>query len=104
MKHGVPQGSVLGPLMFLIYINDLHKSIKYCNVWHFADNTNLLIRDNSPKKIQDYVNSDLKHLCRWLRANKMSLNMSKTELLIFKHPNKKNHEFKFHFLLLLIAT
>ena len=96
MKYGIPQGSVLGPLLFLIYINDLHKSIKYCSVRHFADDTNLLISDNSPKKIQDHVNSDLKHLCRWLRANKISLNKSKTELLIFKHPNKKiNHEFKF---------
>ena len=89
MKHGVPQGSVLGPLLFLIYINDLHKSIKYCSVRHFADDTNFLISNNSPKKIQDHVNSDLKHLCRWLRANKISLNKSKTELLIFKHLNKK---------------
>ena len=67
MKHGVPQGSVFGPLLFLIYINDLHKSIKYCSVRQFADDTNLLISNNSPKKIQDHVNS---HLCRWLRANK----------------------------------
>ena len=73
MKYGVPQGSVLGPLLFLIYNDDLHKSINYCSVRHFADDTNLLISDNSPKKIQDYVNSDLKHLCRWLRANKIYL-------------------------------
>ena len=71
MKHGVPQGSVLGPL-FLIYINDLHKSIKYCNVRHFADDTNLLISKNSPKQLQKYLNLDIKNLCKWLRANKIS--------------------------------
>ena len=42
MKLGVPRGSVLGTLLFLIYINDLHTAIKYCNIRHFADDTNLL--------------------------------------------------------------
>ena len=88
MKHGVPQGSVLGPLLFLIYINDLTSAIKYCRVQHFADDTNLLISDGSPKQIQKYINLDLRNLCKWLRANKLSLNTSKTELLVFKHPNK----------------
>ena len=68
IKHGVPQGSILGPLLFLIYINGLHNSMKYCNVRHFADDTNLLISENSPKKMQDHINSDLRCLCRWLRA------------------------------------
>ena len=95
MKHGVPQGSVLGPLLFLIYINDLNNAIKYCGVQHFADNTNLLISNTSPKQIQKYINLDLKNLCKWLWANKISLNTSKTELLVFKHPNKKiNYQFK----------
>ena len=94
-KHGVPQGSVLGPLLFLIYINDLHKAIKYCTVRHFADATNLIIRNNFPKQIQKYIHLDLTNLCKWLRTNKIFLNAGKTELLIFKHPNIKiNCEFK----------
>jgi len=89
MKYGVPQGSVLGPLLFLIYINDLHKAMHFSVVHHFADDTNLLVSNYSIKKIQKQVNLDLKALCRWLRANKISLNASKTEMLIFRHPNKK---------------
>ena len=62
IKHGVPQGSVLGPLLFLIsiYINDLHKSTKHCTVRHFADDTNLLISNNSPKQLQLYLNYEFK--------------------------------------------
>ena len=85
---GVPQGSVLGPLLFLIYINDLHHSILFCNVRHFADDTNLLISNNSLKYINNKINLDLRFLNNWLKANKISLNTSKTELILFKQKSK----------------
>ena len=87
-EHGVPQGSVLGPLLFLIYINDLHQCIQNSNTFHFADDTNLLyvppyrIRNSN---IVKRLNIDLKALNYWLMANKISLNSSKTELIVFRN-------------------
>ena len=95
IHYGVPQGSVLGPLLFLIYINDLHSTINFCTTRHFADDTNLLIKNKSLKQLKKRLNLDLRNLCRWLKCNKISLNASKTKLIIFRHPNKTiNYEFK----------
>ena len=83
VSHGVPQGSVLGPLLFLLYINDLHTALS-SKVFHFADDTNLLNISNSAKKLQKSLNSDLKILYQWLLANKISLNCDKTEIIFFR--------------------
>jgi retron-type reverse transcriptase len=83
--HGVPQGSVLGPLLFLIYINDLHSAIRHSTAYLFADDTNLLHVNQNLKKLQKEMNVDLKGLCSWLLANKISLNKTKTELIYFKN-------------------
>ena len=80
---------MLGPLLFLIYINDLNVAINYAIVHHFADDTNLLITGKSLKSIKKHTNIDLKLLCNWLKANKISLNSSKTEAILFRHPNKR---------------
>ena len=90
IEFGVPQGSVLGPLLFLIYINDLNQAIKFSRVHHFADDANLLLVDNSLKKINKHINHDLKLLTTWLRANRISLNTSKTEILLFRPKSKRN--------------
>ena len=74
---GLPQGSVLRPLLFLLYINDLNQAIKFCKVHHFADDTNLLYLSNSFKKLNKLVIADVNHLVNWLNENKISLNVKK---------------------------
>ena len=84
MPIGVPQRSVLGPLLFLLYFNDLNLAIKYCKVYHFADDTYLLYTNNSIKKLNKMLNKDLMNLTNWLNANTISLNVGKTEMILFK--------------------
>ena len=89
VKFGVSQGSVLSPLLFLIYINDLNQALRFCKVHHFADDTNLIHFSKSVYRLNKYVNLGLKNLTYWLNANRILLNMKKTELVIFKHQRKK---------------
>ena len=72
IEYGVPQGSILGPLLFLIYINDLNKAIKNSTVRHFADDTNLIIKNKSAKIVARDLNKDLRLLTKWLRAQDIS--------------------------------
>ena len=88
LNSGVPQESVLGPLLFLLYINDLNQAIKFYKFHDFADDPNLLCLSNSIKKLSKLVHADLKHLANRLNANKSSLNVKKTEMVIFKSKQK----------------
>ena len=83
------QDSILGPLSFLIYINDLHAAIKYSEVHHFADDTNLLNFNSCVKSINKQVNYDLKNVSNSLKANKILLNVGKTELVLFTSSKKQ---------------
>ena len=74
---------------FLLYINDLNKSIKTLRAYHFADNTNILLSNESLELLAKKMNQNLKNLSQWLKANKLSLNVKKTDLIIFYPKNTK---------------
>ena len=80
---------MLGPLLFLLYINDLNKAVVQSKVHHFADDTVFLYASHSLKNLNKTVNFDLSTLVKWLRANKVSLNVNKTEIAVFRSPTKQ---------------
>ena len=84
----MPQGSVRCPLLFLIYINDFHYAIKFSQSFYFVDDTCLLNIKNTISKINRSLNKDLKELSFWLNANKIALNVAKTEVILFKTKHK----------------
>ena len=84
---GVPQGSVLGPLLFLLYINDLPNCSSKLSCYLFADDTNIYFESDSLNKLQEVVNRELKHVKKWLDAKKLALNVDKTNFIIFHSPH-----------------
>ena len=77
-----------------IYINDLHNSLRFCLPYIFADDTALLYIELYPKALRKRINIDIKLLLKWLKANNISLNVAKTEIIIFYH-HLKSIDFDF---------
>ena len=91
LESGTPQSSCLGPLLFLIYINDLQHSIAYSNAILFADDTTLLQGHKNLKYLKWSMEEDLKHIIDWFRANLLTLNLDKTVCVLFSANTSSNH-------------
>ena len=89
VKHGVPQGSVLGPLMFLIYINDLPKTInKIATSVVFADDTSIIMTNNNKIDFTNALQQTIIEMSSWFRSNLLTLNYDKTHFLQFLTTNR----------------
>ena len=86
---GVPQGSVLGPLLFLLFINDFQNSSSTFDFHLFADDSNLFYKSKNLNTLETIVNEQLVNISSWLRANKLLLNVDKSNFVIFHPPQKK---------------
>ena len=84
---GVPQGSILGPLLYLIYVNDISKSCK-CNILFFADDTTIYLSNSDLNVLYTEANIVVNDLYNWFCANKLSLNANKTKYIIIRPPHR----------------
>ena len=81
--EGIPQGSALGPLLFLIYVNDMLLRIQNGSLLQFTDNTCLIYYGDDHTQVKDVLSSDLDSLARWIATNKMQVNVEKSHVMWF---------------------
>ena len=91
MPVGVPQGSILGPLLFLIYVNDLPDCHLASNIILYADDTVIYYSTKNVGDLEHHINGDLRTVSEWFSRNLLTLNISKCNFVIFGSPQKLNH-------------
>lgn len=89
ISTGVPQGSILGPFLFLVYINDFKRCSDKLDVIHYADDSTFLSTLNAFAFSETAINNELFKIHSWLVSNRLAMNYSKTKLMLFHHPKKR---------------
>ena len=89
ISNGVPQGSILDPLLFLVFVNDLPTAVERCSVNLYADDTTIYFASKDPSHVQSALTSDLENIASWIDNNYLKMNVSKTQLMTLRRKRSK---------------
>ena len=89
IENGLPQGSIPGPILFLLYVNDIETCSQLLSFVLFADDTNIFYSNKCLKTVNEVIQAEINKVSEWLNVNKLSLNITKTKFIVFRSSNKK---------------